>query len=238
MQENEEVSKVEIESQEESNFEDITETESQEESKVEDMTETELQEESTIKENMENESNQSEIKEEELENSEYIFPNSDGEYLLDSEVMNLSKETLALGRNEIIARHGRIFTNEKYKEYFESKSWYEGTIAPEEFDNNYDNLLNETEKKNIELIQYYESQETSKAAVDKYWSDFLDYYQRAQSTGFSGSPEEYELINPIYATYGFSGELYYAFVDLANDGVPELFIKNEYEITDAYIMYE
>lgn len=88
--------------------------------------------------------------------SEYIFPHSDREYLTDAEVSSLSKEMLGFARNEIIARHGRIFSNPIYKEYFESKSWYEGTMEGEKFDAQYEILLNQVEKANIEFIKQYE----------------------------------------------------------------------------------
>lgn len=87
---------------------------------------------------------------------EYIFPNSDKEYLTDADVSGLSKSELRLARNEILARHGRIFTSDDLKTYFESKSWYSGTVAPEEFDANMDSRLNDAERANIEMIKKYE----------------------------------------------------------------------------------
>ena len=89
--------------------------------------------------------------------AEFIFPYSDTENLTESQLQSLSQDQLALARNEIIARHGRIFTDEPYKSYFESKSWYQGTIQPQEFDANYETVLNETEKVNIELIKTHET---------------------------------------------------------------------------------
>ncbi|MFR0666622.1 MAG: YARHG domain-containing protein [Faecalimonas umbilicata] len=79
--------------------------------------------------------------------AEFIFPYSDTENLTEPQLQSLSQDQLALARNEIIARHGRIFTDEPYKSYFESKSWYQGTIQPQEFDANYETVLNETERK-------------------------------------------------------------------------------------------
>ncbi|MFR8084046.1 MAG: YARHG domain-containing protein [Faecalimonas sp.] len=89
--------------------------------------------------------------------AEFIFPYSDTENLTEPQLQSLSQDQLALARNEIIARHGRIFTDEPYKSYFESKSWYQGTIQPQEFDANYETVLNETEKVNIELIKTHET---------------------------------------------------------------------------------
>lgn len=87
---------------------------------------------------------------------EYIFPNSDKEYLTDADVSGLSKADLRLARNEILARHGRIFNSADLKTYFEGKSWYSGTVAPEEFDANMESRLNDAERANIEMIKKYE----------------------------------------------------------------------------------
>ncbi len=57
--------------------------------------------------------------------------------------------TLCLARNEIYARHGRLFDDQNIQEYFDSLPWYEGTVAPEDFD---DELLNQIEKTNINKI--------------------------------------------------------------------------------------
>ncbi|MBC2582820.1 TcaA NTF2-like domain-containing protein [Clostridium sp. DJ247] len=53
----------------------------------------------------------------------YILPNSDKEPLTSYDLKNMSKEQLALARNEIFARHGYKF-GEPFKSYFQSKSWY------------------------------------------------------------------------------------------------------------------
>lgn len=92
----------------------------------------------------------------EVSDSDYIFPNSDTKRLTDDEVSGKSKAELRIGRNEIMARHGRIFDSEDLKEHFESKSWYNGTVSPEEFDKNMDSRLNEVERANIEMIKKYE----------------------------------------------------------------------------------
>jgi hypothetical protein len=53
-------------------------------------------------------------------------------------------------RNEIYARHGRIFTTDEMKEIFEKAPWYKPRPDFKESD------LNEIEKKNVELILEYE----------------------------------------------------------------------------------
>lgn len=87
---------------------------------------------------------------------DYIFPNSDTVYLTEADVSGRSKADLRIGRNEIMARHGRIFDSADLKEYFESKSWYSGTVSPKEFDANVDARLNDVERSNIEMIKKYE----------------------------------------------------------------------------------
>lgn len=56
--------------------------------------------------------------------SEYIFPHSNKKPLTAKDVKNMSKEKLALARNEIFARHGYVFEGEPYESYFKGKSWY------------------------------------------------------------------------------------------------------------------
>jgi hypothetical protein len=89
--------------------------------------------------------------------SEFIFPYSDSEYLTEDDLEGLSAWELRIGRNEIMARHGRRFNDESLQEYFDSCSWYEGTLEPEEFDSQYDSILNKYEKKNANTIKAYEN---------------------------------------------------------------------------------
>lgn len=81
---------------------------------------------------------------------EYLFPESNTRLLTGEELGQLSPEQLRFARNEIYARHGRMFTSPELQAYFDSKSWYEGTVKPEDFS---ENLLNGFEKENIELIK-------------------------------------------------------------------------------------
>ena len=92
-----------------------------------------------------------------VQNTEdYIFPNSSSVLLTDAEVSGISKDQLRIGRNEILARHGRRFNDQALQQYFDSKSWYNGTIRPDEFDANLDSRLNDVERANIEIIKKYE----------------------------------------------------------------------------------
>lgn len=93
---------------------------------------------------------------ENLDNINYIFPDSDEKYLSEDEIRSVSVEDMALGRNEIYARHGYIFNEEPFKSYFESQSWYEGTVPSDQF--NADQVFNDFEKKNVELIKQIEDE--------------------------------------------------------------------------------
>lgn len=84
---------------------------------------------------------------------DYILPNSSTMYLSRSDLYGLSDEQLRLARNEIYARHGRKFKTKEIQDYFNSKSWYVGTIESNAFKDSY---LNIYEKENIRLIQSME----------------------------------------------------------------------------------
>ncbi len=82
--------------------------------------------------------------------SPYILPDSDTRVYTKIELAGLTKDELRIARNEIYARHGRRFESQDLQNYFDGKSWYNGTIAPGDFNNN---VLNDTELKNIALIE-------------------------------------------------------------------------------------
>ena len=83
---------------------------------------------------------------------EYILPDSDKRYYTREELNKLSDYDLQMAINEIYARHGRKFDTESIRKYFESKSWYHGTIAPADFDGNESKYFNAYETANRELM--------------------------------------------------------------------------------------
>lgn len=87
------------------------------------------------------------------ENSDYIIPDSSTRYLTNADLSDLSEWEIRVARNEIYARHGRMFTSKDLAEYFEGKSWYTPSIPAEEFDNAY---LNGIEIENLKFITDYE----------------------------------------------------------------------------------
>lgn len=80
---------------------------------------------------------------------DYIISGSDTHIISASEVRGLSKEQMTLALNEIYARHGRRFNTAYIQAYFDSCSWYHGTIAPSAFD---ESVLTATERANINTI--------------------------------------------------------------------------------------
>lgn len=87
------------------------------------------------------------------ENNDYIIPDSSTRYLTNADLNDLSEWEIRVARNEIYARHGRMFTSKDLAEYFEGKSWYTPSIPAEEFDNAY---LNGIEIENLKFITDYE----------------------------------------------------------------------------------
>lgn len=84
---------------------------------------------------------------------DYILPESNKRLLTEEDLEGLSSEQLRLARNEIFARHGRIFGSSDLQDYFESKSWYKGTADADDFQ---DSSLSEIESKNVEFILEHE----------------------------------------------------------------------------------
>lgn len=75
----------------------------------------------------------------------YILPYSDTAILESHDVADLSLQELNYAKNEIYARHGRMFDSPELQSYFNSKSWYRGTIQPGSFSNS---MLSDIEKTN------------------------------------------------------------------------------------------
>lgn len=81
--------------------------------------------------------------------SEYVLAESSTRYYTADELKNLTADELLIARNEIYARHGRTFNNPELQQYFNGKSWYSGTISPENFDTS---VLNSYERENVKTI--------------------------------------------------------------------------------------
>lgn len=81
---------------------------------------------------------------------DFILPESSTKKLTEEEIMQIESSKLGYARNEIYARRGYIFSDEKYRSYFVTKAWYKPVdmISAES--------LNDIEKYNVNLLKYYE----------------------------------------------------------------------------------
>lgn len=92
------------------------------------------------------------------EYEEYIFPNSDSEYLSKQDIKGMTLEEINLAKNELYARHGRMFLREDLQEYFDNCAWYVPQYTPEEWEE-YGDLyfFNECEIYNRNLLKKREN---------------------------------------------------------------------------------
>ncbi|MGI6006959.1 MAG: YARHG domain-containing protein [Ruminococcus sp.] len=88
-------------------------------------------------------------------NGDYIIPDSATRELTTADLTGLSEWELRVARNEIYARHGRMFEDASLDSYFRGKSWYVPSIPADSFDDN--QLLTKTELRNAKLISDYEA---------------------------------------------------------------------------------
>lgn len=86
-----------------------------------------------------------------VDTAEWILPDSDTHRYTASELSDLTSDELFIARNEIFARHGRMFGDSYLQQHFESTSWYEPRYTAEEFDS-MKTPLNDTEIANVNTI--------------------------------------------------------------------------------------
>ena len=84
--------------------------------------------------------------------SDYLF-DSDTQYITENFLNTQSQSQVRLILNEIYARHGYIFNDKKYSEYFSSKSWYNPKYDSSEKVEQY---FNDIERSNRNTIVNYE----------------------------------------------------------------------------------
>lgn len=99
------------------------------------------------------EETEEDTEEEDLLEEDYILPDSDTVLLTDADVEDLTLQEINYAKNEIYARHGRKFDSKELRDYFESKSWYVGTIDPKDFS---ESVLSKTEAKNAAFLSEWE----------------------------------------------------------------------------------
>ena len=114
--------------------------------------------------------------------NEQIIPGSDARFLSEEDIEFLGDTGLELAKNEIYARHGRVFVTPYINKYFRKQSWYSPTVPPEEFS---DSVFNEFENSNITLMVDEESRRNQDVNLslrnlsnDKLKEMAIEYYER------------------------------------------------------------
>ena len=80
----------------------------------------------------------------------YILPDSDSRKLKKSDLAGMTAQQLSYAKNEIYARHGRVFKSSELQDYFNEKNWYE------ENDDFKDEDLSKKEAENTKFIAAYQ----------------------------------------------------------------------------------
>ena len=80
----------------------------------------------------------------------YILPDSNSRKLKKSDLAGMTAQQLSYAKNEIYARHGRVFKSSELQDYFNEKDWYE------ENDDFKDEDLSKKEAENTEFIAAYQ----------------------------------------------------------------------------------
>ena len=83
-----------------------------------------------------------------INNYDYLFRTNEVYYTAE-DFADCSNTILKLAKNEIYARHGRMFLDKELYTYFLTRMWYEPKYTPEEFD---DSCLNDCERANLKLL--------------------------------------------------------------------------------------
>lgn len=83
-------------------------------------------------------------------NNFYIIPDSNSRYLSESDISDMPPQILNYAKNEIYARHGRLFKSVELQNYFQSQTWYHGTVPGDSFKESL--YFNDYEDKNSKFI--------------------------------------------------------------------------------------
>lgn len=79
----------------------------------------------------------------------YLVPDADSRYIKRADTEGFTAQLFNYAKNEIYARHGRLFNSTELQNYFNSQDWYDGFIEPDEFS---DTVFNDYEKMNIRYL--------------------------------------------------------------------------------------
>ncbi|MCR5674998.1 MAG: YARHG domain-containing protein [Lachnospiraceae bacterium] len=90
---------------------------------------------------------------------DYMIPDSDVREVTEADLSGMSLAQLRIARNEVFARHGRQFKDNKLNEWFYSKNWYlslSEKYTPADFDAIKPSPLSKLEIANVTFIKNYE----------------------------------------------------------------------------------
>lgn len=90
---------------------------------------------------------------------EYILPDSDTIKLTSDQVKELSNDDLNIAKNEMYARHGRIFEDGFLSSYFQGTTWYKPTTQAADFN---DSVFNSVEVYNLQVLTKEENRRADK----------------------------------------------------------------------------
>ncbi len=65
---------------------------------------------------------------------DYLIPDSNSKLLTAADIAGFTGQKLNYARNEIYARHGRMFNSIELQQYFATRSWYNPTVPADVFD--------------------------------------------------------------------------------------------------------
>ena len=87
---------------------------------------------------------------------DWVLGDSSSRYYSQAELQNMSISDLYYARNEIFARHGRMFYRSDLQAYFDSKPWYTPLYTPDQW-NSMGNQLSDVELANSTLMKNVEA---------------------------------------------------------------------------------
>lgn len=132
---------------------------------------------------------------------EFVFPMSHTIRLEDADLLTCSDNELFVARNEIYARHGRWFRDFYLSNYFDSCSWYHGTVSSDEFD---ETVLSQVEKDNILAIK--RAEEIYKAE-HPYPKEYMAGSIVEEDLDGDGRPEQLQYILEDLEYHEYSGRI-------------------------------
>lgn len=159
---------------------------------------------------------------------EYILPLSKTLAISEEDLLNRSDNELWIARNEIYARHGRQFTSEYLNHYFASCTWYEGTTAPDAFQ---DSVLSQVEKDNLKKIQEAEALFKEKVPYPR---EYQVKDTVKEDLNDDGKPEEIRYIpgeKPVIVIDGEEYSLDFYGIEMKDPEMDVFYITN---LSDAY----